>query len=50
MSDERVRRLRGRSAEYELFPKEAERFKLNGEGPGGGRDGLIEGVEGEQFS
>jgi hypothetical protein len=51
MSDDRVRRFRGRSDEDELFPNDAERFKLNGDGPGNGSRGFrIEGVEGDAFS
>lgn len=51
MSDDRVRRFRGRSDEDELFPNDAERFKLNGDGPGNESRGFrIEGVEGDAFS
>ena len=47
MSDERVRRFRGRSEEKELFPNDAHRLRLNGDGPGRGRDFRSNGVDGE---
>jgi len=50
MSDDRVRRFRGRSDIDELFPNDAERFN-NGDGPGNRSRGFrIDGVEGESFS
>lgn len=51
MSDDLVRRFRGRSEDDELFPNDAQRFKLNGDGPGNESRGFrIEGVDGDAFS